>query len=110
MGNDFEVIIDEKTERYNEFMKIFGTNIIKVKSPFPHLIKTREKEVLKEVLAYFFDLELLTREQRENLIVHLSEKFNQSKEFVEKNLETLGVPILAEGCTLVIHNPQRWFD
>ena len=106
MGSDFEVIIDKGTQRYDEFMKVLGTHIIKVKSPFPHLIKIQGKEVQ----AYFFDLELLSKEQRENYINHLSEKFSQSKDFVEKNLETIGVPILAEGCTLVIHNPQRWFD
>ena len=103
---DFEVIIDEKTERYDEFMKVFGTNIVKIKSPVSHLMILPNKQVSE---VYFLDLDLLTKEQKESLITHLSKKFNQTREFTETNLNKIGVPILREGCSLVINNPQRWF-
>lgn len=105
MGNDFEVMINDE-ERKKNFMKVFGTNIVKVKSPVP-------KRILKpdgvEADAYFLDLILITAGQRENLIQDLSERFQQPIEFVRKNLDKIGVPILADHCTLIINNPQRWF-
>jgi len=54
-------------------------------------------------------LSTITKEQREKLIENLSEKFNQLEEFVRKNLEIIGVPILKENTGLIIKNPQRWF-
>lgn len=106
MGKDFEVIVKEKSEKGKEFMKVFGTTIVKIKSPIPEYILTPDKE---KVLAYFLDLDLITKEQRENLIKHLSEKFNEPIDFVRENLDDIGVPILKSGCSLVIENPQKWF-
>ena len=104
MGKDFEVTIyDEERKKY--FIEVFGTNIINVKSPVPEWIQTPDHE---KVLAYFLDLDLITERQREKLIKNLSERFNESIEFVEKNLDKMGVPILKEHCGLIIKNPQRW--
>jgi len=108
MGKDFEIIISEKSERYNNFMAVYGTNIIKVISPFPELVSLPDSK--EPVLAYFLDLDLITETQRENLICHISEKFQQSRKVVEDNLEKIGMPILAKDCTLVINNPQKYFD
>ncbi len=89
-----------------DFIKVFGTTIVKIKSPRPEYISTPDNE---KVLAYFLDLALITEEQRENLIKHLSEKFNQSIDFVRKNLDKIGVPLLKKDCSLIINNPQKWF-
>ena len=105
MGKDFEIIINEKTERGKDFIKVFGKTIVNIKSPIPKYILTPDKE---KVLAYFLDLALITEEQRENLIKHLSEKFNQSIDFVRKNLDKIGVPVLKKDCSLIINNPQKW--
>ena len=104
MGKDFEVTIyDEK--RKKDFIKVFGTDTVKVKSPVPTRIIKPDGE---EALAYFLDLALITKKERKKLIKHISEKFNQSIDFVEKNLDKMGLPILKESCSLVINNPQRW--
>ncbi|MFX0188715.1 MAG: hypothetical protein ACFE8A_13375 [Candidatus Hodarchaeota archaeon] len=105
MGKDFEVMISSKSKRYPDFMKVFGTSIVKVKSPTPHYANTPHH---KKVLVYSLDLDLLTKEQREKLIHHISEKFNQPIDFVRDNLDREGMPILAEECSLIIKSPQRW--
>lgn len=103
---DFEAtIIDE--ERKKDFIKVFGTNVVKIKSPFPKRIILPSG---KEALAYFLDLDLISSEEREKLIDHLSKRFNQEKDFVENNLNAIGVPILSDHCIIVVHNPQGWID
>lgn len=105
MGKDFEVTIYDE-ERKKNFIEVFGTNTFKVKSPIPQRI-IRPDET--EGLAYFLDLDLITKEEREKLIKNISERFNQSIDFVRENLDKMGVPILKENCSLIIKNPQRWF-
>ncbi|KKK54794.1 hypothetical protein LCGC14_3081130 [marine sediment metagenome] len=105
MGRDFEIIINENTERGKDFIKVFGTSTINITSPIPKYILTPSKE---KVLAYFLDLDLITKKQRETLINHISKKFNQSIDFVRENLDKMGVPILKKDCGLLIKSPQRW--
>ena len=104
MVKDFEVIISDE-ERKKDFIKVFGTNIIKVKSPVPTWILKPNSE---KASVYFLDLDLITKEEREKLIKNISERFNQSIDFVRENLDKMGVPILKESCSLIIKNPQRW--
>jgi len=106
LGKDFEITIKENTEKGKAFIEVLGTLTVKVKSPIPEYISTPHHE---KVLAYFLDLELLTKEQKERLIAYLSEKFDQSIDFVKENLDIFGVPILQNDCSLFIKNPQRWF-
>jgi len=103
---DFEVAIYDK-ERKKDFMKVFGIDIISVKSPIPTRIKIPSRE---EKLAYFLDLTSITEDQRTHLITHISESFNLPIDSVKEDLDTIGVPILKENCGLIIHNPQRWID
>ncbi|KKK85959.1 hypothetical protein LCGC14_2768060 [marine sediment metagenome] len=105
MGKDFEIIINENTERGKDFIKVFGTSIVNIKSPVPKYILIPSKE---KVLAYFLDLDLITKKQREALINHLSKKFNQPIDFVRENLDKMGVPILKKDCSIAIKSPQRW--
>ena len=107
MGKDFEITIRENTEKAKAFMEVLGTLTVCVKSPIREYISTPHHE---KVLAYFLDLELLTKEQIEKLIAYISEKFNQSIDFVKENLDKFGVPILQNDCSVWIKNPQRWFD
>lgn len=106
MGKDFEVTINDE-ERKKNFIEIFGTNSVKVKSPIPKTIIRPNGE---EALAYFLDLDLITEEEREKLINNIVKRFNQPIEFVRENLDKMGVPILKEHCSLWIEKPQRWFD
>ena len=104
MGKDFEVTIYDE-ERKKDFIKVFGTNTVKIKSPVPTWIIKPNGEKAE---AYFLDLDLITKKEREKCIKHISEKFNQSIDFVRENLDKMGVPILRESCSLIIKNPQRW--
>ncbi len=106
MGNDFEVIIHDE-ERKKNFIEVFNTNTVKVKSPIPQWIKKPNGEMIQ---AYFLDLDLISKEERKRLVKNLSQRFNQPIEFVEENIDKIGVPILKEHCGLIIHNPQRWID
>lgn len=106
MGKDFEVTVNDE-ERKKNFIEVFGTNSIKIRSPIPERIIKPDGTI---ALAYFLDLELITEEQREKLILNLSKRFNEPLDFVRTNLDAIGVPILKEHCSLWIHNPQRWFD
>lgn len=105
MPKDFKVSINKESERGKEFIKVFGSEIVFIKSPRPKYILTPNK---KKVLAYFLDLDLLTEKQRETLIKHLSKKFNLSIETVKKDLDKMGLPILQKDCLLIINNIQRW--
>ena len=49
---DFEVAIYDK-ERKKDFMKVFGTNIVKVQSPIPTKIMISGEEKLAYFLDYF---------------------------------------------------------
>lgn len=107
MGKDFEVVIND-SERKKNFMEVFGTNYVKIKSPIPQWITIRNGET---TLAYFLDLDLITEEERERLIKNIHKRFpNEPIEFIRVNLDKIGVPILKESCSLIIKNPQKWFD
>jgi len=103
MGKDFKLQVFG--ERATEWKQVLGTDIISVKSPIPQtaIVCGEERRV------FMLDLDLLSNKQRNNLIEHLSKKFKQDREFVEDNLEKLGVPILAKDYLLSIKNPQKWF-
>lgn len=105
MGDDFEITVYD-SERKANFIEVFGTNTVKVVSPFPKMIIRPNGT---KAIAYFLDLKAITDKQRERLIKNLSERFKQSIEFVRENLEEMGVPILAENASAIIKNPQRWF-
>ena len=105
MGKDFRVGVVKDSERGKEFMEVFGTVMVFVKSPIPKFIITPEKE---KALAYFLDIDLLTKKQRKNLVRHLSKKFKQSIAEVEKDLETKGIPVLKKDTIKIIENPQKW--
>lgn len=104
--NDFEIIVHDK-ERKANFIEIFGSNTVKIESPFPKKIVKPNGE---EALAYFLDLKSITEEQRKRLIENINKRFNQPIEFVSHLVDSMGVPILSEHTTIVIHNPQRWID
>ena len=105
MGKDFEITIYDK-ERKENFIEVFGTNTVKVKSPMcTWIIRPNGKKAP----AYFLDLSLITEKARERLIKNLSKRFNQTIDFVRDNLDRIGVPILKEHTSLIVYNPQRWF-
>lgn len=102
---DVKVKITNK-ERLKDFLHTFGTDTIIVKSPIPERVILPNGD---EELAFFLDFDYISEEQREKLILHISQKFDQKESFVRYNLEKIGLPILKKDTILIIENPQRWF-
>ena len=105
MSKDFSVIV-HNPKRVEDWMKVFGTNILYVKSPFSSLADLPGHP---NTLVYMLDLDQYSDEQRQRLVQHIADRFHIEPSVVESELEATGVPILAEDCTCSIRNPQRWF-
>jgi hypothetical protein len=103
MGKDFKAIIHNE-ERKKQWIEVLGTNEVYLKSPFPYIAKVCGKEQR----VYLMDLDLLTKDQKDSLISHLAEKFDEDPEFVRNNIDELGVPVLAKDCSVIIKNLMRW--
>lgn len=105
MAKDFTVRITNP-QRAAEWQAVFGTTTVCVRSPFPHFGNL--PGFSEPQLLYLLDLDEITPEQRLALVMHIAEKFSLPAEEVEAALDTDGVPLLAQDCTAVISNPQRW--
>lgn len=106
MPEDFTATISSTSQRAETWRQILGTRTINLKSFLPTYANLPEKPNAK---IYELDLILLTTEQRQRLIIYLSKKFNFTKAYVERNLDALGCPILAEDVVMTVRNPQKWF-
>jgi hypothetical protein len=102
---DFTARIDKKSERAQDWEQIFGTDEINIKSPIPIRVNVPNHP---NTLAYELDLKLITKEQKARLIEHIARRFNIPKQEVEKDLESIGVPILTDDVIVTVHNPQKW--
>ena len=105
MSKDFTVRINHPTRRI-ECLEMFGTTSLHVKSINPEFVLVPGFDEPQPV--YYVDLSLLTPQQRQRLIRHLSSRFNLPIEQVKRQLRKQDVPIRAEDCTLVIQNPHKW--
>ena len=105
MGKDFTVKINHPQQRL-EWLEMFGTTSIHVKSIFPEFAEVMGFDEPQPV--YYVDLKLLTPNQRQRLIRHLSSRFNLPVGQVKRQLQQQNVPIPAAGCTLIIKNPHKW--
>jgi hypothetical protein len=84
--------INEKSSRAAEWLEVFGSHTIKIKSPVAH--KVNVLDTRKE--AYMLDLDALAPEQMERLVKHIAWKFHVLPSVAEKDLREIGCPILAE--------------
>ena len=105
MGKDFTVTINHPQRRI-EWLEMFGTTHIPVKSYIPEFVQIAGNDELQPV--YYIDLECLKPRQQQRLIRYFAIKFNVSLEQVKQYIEEQDVPVLAEDCSLTIHNPHRW--
>lgn len=89
--------ISERSERYEEWIKVFGTDQV----PIINILVPQIANVLGEVRkVYMLDLGKLSEDQLIRLKEHLSRKFSIPMEEVERDLPEIGVPILAEDVSL----------
>lgn len=106
MGKDFTATISGNSDRAETWRKILGTETIYIKSPIRSFANLPGKP---NTAIYELDLDLLTDDQRERLVSHLSARFDISITDVARDLDVIGCPILADDVIVTIHNPQRWF-
>jgi len=108
MGADFKVIVHEGTERAENFMKVFGRREVNVKSFVPHWANVPGFDEPQRV--YMLDLAMLTPDERARMVTHLAGMFGLTEARASDAIASIGVPILASDCTLVIENPHKWLD
>lgn len=103
---DFYVRITDP-ERSREFEGIFGTAEVPVKSLQPVI---GNAPGMKNKPFYILDIWCLSYTEYAKLAHHLAEKFSLPIEETYKELNKNGCPILAEHCSIVVRNPQRWLS
>jgi hypothetical protein len=99
MQHMIEAVLSEKSERYAEWMEVFGTNRVPVVSPLSRTVElpTGKRE------CFMLCVEALSPEQRNKLCDHLARKFNYPAAEIDAELKRNGlVPILAEDVFTVI--------
>lgn len=97
------IVTDARAE---PFTKIFGSNRVPIEGP------TAENARLPRVgrqTVYKIDLEMLTQEERKGLAEYLSQVWDMPIERVAEEIAARGVPIRAEGTTLVDLDPEPDF-
>lgn len=83
--------------RRREWMKVLGTETVPILSPVP---QRADLPNYPNYLVYMVDVAALSTEQRERLVTFLAKKFGVPEAELQRDIETRGVPILAEECTI----------
>lgn len=94
-------------ERKAEWISVFGTNAIPVKSPFPC---RGNVPIIGDTMYFELDIEALTGEQMQQLIKHLADKFGLDLDFVQQRIGEHGVPIVADQVVITGYRPPFWLD
>lgn len=106
---DVRVVIDEDSPRAADFMKVFGRRDVPVRSMIPSWVMVPDHD--KPVKAYMMDLSQITPEEREKLVQHIAGRFGPLlDDEINEQLDSVGMPILADECTLVVQHPLTWID
>lgn len=106
MSADF-VFVAGDPEQKKRFLKVFGDDSVAVVSFVPQRV---DLPGLEGELVYFLDLAELTPGQKTALVRDICERFQMPVDEVAANLEMMGVPVRAEGGTMVIRNPAVWLE
>lgn len=85
--------------RAADFEKVFGTATVRVTSWRAHKGWVAEHDGAVDIFELDLDW-VCANGFRDALVAHLAERFNQEADFVGRELEHIGVPILAKNCTL----------
>lgn len=92
-------------DRAADFQKIFGTTTVRVTGWRAHKGWVAEHNTTQDVLELDLDW-VCANGFRDALVAHLAERFNLPADFVGRDLERVGVPILAEDCTLTTNGRE----
>jgi hypothetical protein len=99
MRKAIEAVLSESSERYADWMQVFGTNRVEVLNARGFIADLPGKP---QTEVYLLNLHALSEEQSERLVLHLAEKFDSNAVDVAVELERVGLPILAEDVCMVI--------
>ena len=103
MPQDFWVIIHG--ERGAEWERVIGTNHLPVRSPIPTVGSLPR---LGERAIYLLAIDQLELSTVEKIVEHLCVQFRLQPDEAAAEIAAAGIPILAEECSIIIHNPQHW--
>ena len=92
--------------RAEAFTHIFGRPRVPVEGPNPEYARLPRGG---QEHVYKIDLQVLTPEERRALAQHLSQLWDMPLERVEEEIAARGVPIRAEGTTLIDRDPDPDF-
>ena len=107
MGKDFTATITGDSEWAEMWRRVHGCDTVYLKSFIPGFADLPGKP---DTLIYELDVALLTDEQRQRLVQHIADTFGLDMAEVDRDLDIIGCPVLAEDLTVTVHNPQRWVD
>lgn len=96
MFSRYVLIVND--ERREAFTAIFGRSRVPIESEVPEQARLPR---FGSTAVYKIDLKMLTQQQRQLLEAHLSRVWDMPIEMVEAETAAHGVPIMAEGTTLV---------
>lgn len=85
-------------QRLRDWMAVFGTDTIPLRSPVPYMAGLPGLD--DPQLVYDADLTALTPHQRQLLIVHIAMRFDLPVDYVARNLDAVGLPVLAADVTI----------
>ncbi len=93
-------------ERGEEWRLITGTNEFPIQSPIPVLGDLPGKG---ETRCYLLALDQVEPEILRRIVAHLAKKFGMTPEETEREMKTVGIPIPADDCSMMVLHPQKWF-
>lgn len=106
MAQDFSVTISNP-KRAAFWTRVFGRTTVHVQSPFPQTANLPGKPNAK---IYLLDLNFVTSDEKQRLAEAIAARFGMPVSEVLKDINSTGVPILADDCLASVTNPQKWFS
>ena len=103
-SHDFWITIHG--ERGEEWKRITGTDRFPIKTPVPSL---GILPGIGETRIYLLALDQMEPEIMHRILAHLAVKFGLTPEEDAEEIAKAGIPILADECSVMVLNPQKWF-
>lgn len=104
MSHDIYAVIHGDREAL--FREVFGDNQVPIETPIGQYALL--PGLAGRQYVYKLALKEITPEQRARLIASLARRFGYPESEVERDLDAVGVPILARDASIVVLNPARW--
>jgi len=87
-----------------DWINVLGTTELPILSLLPEPAETP----IGVRNVYMVDLNTLTKEQYEKLVKHLAARYHLTEEEVKSDIDTIGVPIIADDCQIITNEIRRY--